>query len=204
MSLIGTKDELVRMSYANVWEPKMNDMANKLQYSIQLIIPKKNKAVVKQVYDAIDAALKKGLDKGKITSQQLKSPSFKKNIVKDGDEKYKEDEIKYAHLKDCFYMDSRSDDPPKMYDKYNKQIPEDNKEDFYSGCWGRASLVFYVFAAKSKTGAILNMGVTSSLVGLQKVEDGERFDGKISASDEFEEYADIATIAVDNSEDVPF
>ena len=48
---------VVRLSYANVWEPKsINGGAEK--YSVSLIIPKSDKKTISQIETAIDNAIK--------------------------------------------------------------------------------------------------------------------------------------------------
>ena len=50
----------VRLSYANVWEPKsINGGAEK--YSVSLIIPKSDKKTIAAINAAVDAAIEEGL-----------------------------------------------------------------------------------------------------------------------------------------------
>ena len=52
----------VRLSYANVWEPKsINGGAEK--YSVSLIIPKSDKKTIAAINAAVDAAIEEGLAK---------------------------------------------------------------------------------------------------------------------------------------------
>ena len=52
----------VRLSYANVWEPKsINGSAEK--YSVSLIIPKSDKKTIAAINAAVDAAIEEGLAK---------------------------------------------------------------------------------------------------------------------------------------------
>ena len=54
-----------------------------------------------------------------------------------------------------------------------------DKDEFYSGCYGRASINFYPFDAAG------NKGIAVGLNNLQKMEDGERLAGGSSAEDDF-------------------
>ena len=52
----------VRLSYANIWEPKfINGSAAK--YSVSLLIPKSDKATLAKIQTAIDAAIEDGIGK---------------------------------------------------------------------------------------------------------------------------------------------
>ena len=52
---------LVRLSYANVWEPKAANENAQPKYSVSIIIPKSDKATLKKINDAIDAAIEEGI-----------------------------------------------------------------------------------------------------------------------------------------------
>ena len=52
------------------------------------------------------------------------------------------------------------------------------REEFYSGCYGRASINFYAFNVSSK-------GIAAGLNNLQKLADGEMLAGGSTAEDDF-------------------
>ena len=52
------------------------------------------------------------------------------------------------------------------------------KEEFYSGCYGRASINFYAFNVSSK-------GIAAGLNNLQKLEDGEMLAGGSTTEEDF-------------------
>ena len=54
---------LVRLSYANVWEPKAANENAQPKYSVSIIIPKSDKETLKKINDAIDAAIEEGIGK---------------------------------------------------------------------------------------------------------------------------------------------
>jgi Protein of unknown function (DUF2815) len=55
-----------------------------------------------------------------------------------------------------------------------------DKQDFYSGCYGRASINFYAFNTSG------NKGIGAGLGNLQKMGEGERLSGGgASAEDDF-------------------
>ena len=51
---------IVRLSYANIWDPKAPVSGGDPRYSCSLIIPKSDKATVQKVEAAIEAAYKEG------------------------------------------------------------------------------------------------------------------------------------------------
>jgi hypothetical protein len=54
-----------------------------------------------------------------------------------------------------------------------------DQSEFYSGCYGRASLTFYPYNAKG------SKGIACGLNNLQKLEDGEKLGGGSSAASDF-------------------
>lgn len=71
----------VRLSYANIWEPK-SIKGGAAKYSVSLLIPKSDKATLAKIQTAIDAAIEDGIGKfgGKKPSKAaLKLP------LRDGD-----------------------------------------------------------------------------------------------------------------------
>ena len=183
MTVIGNKEELVRFSYAHVWEPKAMNEGDPLKYSVQILIPKTHKATLKTVNDAIDQAIKKGIADGKITAALTKNPSFR-ICLRDGDlEAAGVGDSSKDHLKGYFFFNasSKEDRQPTMLDKYGQVIMK--ADDFYSGCYGIADVGFFAYKNKG-------MGVAAGLNHLMKREDGERLDGLSSAETAFAAFKD--------------
>lgn len=158
----------VRFSYANVWEPHAMEGSDRAKYSVSILIPKTDSATLARVKEAINTALKEGIAKlgGKI-------PPTWKNPLRDGDTE-RPDNPEYAgHM----FVNANSDNRPGIVDINLNPIIE--REDFYSGCYGRASINFYVFNTNG------NKGVACGLNNLQKLADGERLSGGSSAEEDF-------------------
>lgn len=88
---------VVRLSYANVWEPASINGSNP-KYSVSLIIPKTDTKTIDAINAAVDAAIKDGAAKfgGKIPNKAaLKLPLRDGDLERD-DEAYKE--IGRAHV----------------------------------------------------------------------------------------------------------
>jgi len=157
----------VRFSYANVFEPKSINGSDP-KYSVSLIIPKEDKVTIDKIKAAIEVAKKEGISKlgGKIPAN-LKTP------LRDGDID-RPDDPAYAN---SYFVNANSTIRPGIVDA-NLQPIIDSTE-FYSGCYGRASIVFYAYNANG------NKGIACGLQNLQKLEDGEPLGGRSRAEDDF-------------------
>lgn len=160
----------VRFCYAHVFEPvTMNDGDNP-KYNISILIPKSDTKTIDKIKKAIEAAKQAG--KAKIADKNGKIPSTIKLPLRDGDEE-RSDDPAYAN---CYFVNASSTRKPSIVDANLDQIID--KEEFYSGCYGRASINFYAFNVQSK-------GIAAGLNNLQKLEDGERLEGGSSAEEDF-------------------
>ena len=157
----------VRFSYANVWQPKSINGGDE-KYSVSLIIPKKDKQTIAEIQAAIELAKKEGATKfgGKVPAS-LKLP------LRDGDVDRSDDEA----YKDCYFVNANSKDRPGIVDQNVKPLLD--QSEFYSGCYGRASITFYAFNQNG------NKGIACGLQNLQKLADGEQLGGRSRAEDDF-------------------
>lgn len=160
----------VRFSYANVFEPKSINGSDP-KYSVSIIIPKSDKKTLNDIKAAIEAAKKEGVAKlgGKIPSN-LKTP------LRDGDIDRPDDE---AYL-NSYFINANSITKPGIVDRDRQPIIDST--EFYSGCYGRASLVFFAYNANG------NKGLAAGLQNLQKLSEGEPLGGRNRAEDDFDEF----------------
>lgn len=158
----------VRFSYVHVWEPRAIDDGGDKKYSVSIIIPKSDKKQIEAIQKAIDAAKEAGKAKfgGKIPAN-LKSP------LRDGDIDRPDDEA-YAN---SYFITANAKTKPGVVDKDVQPIL--NQDEFYSGCYGRASITFFAFNTNG------NKGVACGLNHVQKLEDGEPLGGRTSAEHDF-------------------
>lgn len=158
----------VRLSYANVWEPKsINGGAEK--YSVSLIIPKSDTKTINAINAAVDEAIKEGISKfgGKIPNKaQLKLP------LRDGDTE-RDDEA----YKNSFFINANSITAPQIVDQHVNPILD--RSEVYSGVYARVSITFYAFNSNG------NRGVACGLGNIQKISDGEPLGGRTNAADDF-------------------
>lgn len=159
---------VVRLSYANVWEP-VSINGSKPKYSVSLIIPKDDKATVDAINRAVENAIKDGAAKfgGKIPPRgSLKLP------LRDGDTE-RDDEA----YKGCYFVNANSTTAPQIVDRQVQPILD--RGEIYSGCYARVSVNFYAFNSNG------NRGIACGLGNIQKIRDGEPLGGKTSAADDF-------------------
>ena len=159
---------IVRLSYANVWEPKsVNGGAEK--YSVSVIIPKDDTKTLNAINAAIDTAIKESAGKfgGKVPNKSsLKLP------LRDGDVE-REDEA-YVN---AFFVNANSKAAPQIVDKNVNPILD--KTEVYSGVYAKVSLTFYAFNSNG------NKGIACGLGNIQKIKDGEPLGSRASAESEF-------------------
>ena len=169
---------LSRFSYVYVFEPKkdLKKDPKDWKYEVSILIPKSDKKGVKMLKAAIEGAKEDGIErkvyKGKILEKNFHYP------LKDGDDEEREDDEAYhGH----YYLSARTSIKPGIRDKQNEAITD--RTEFYSGCFGRASVSFFPYEVEGKK------GVGVSLNGLQKVKDGDSLGGGSSnAEKDFEDY----------------
>lgn len=158
----------VRFSYAQVFEPRAMTEGATPKYSVSLIIPKSDKKTL----DKIKAAIASAIEEGKTSKWGGKIPKNLKTPLRDGDEEREEDEV-YAG---SMFLSANSSNKPGIVDADLNTIMD--KSEFYSGCYGRASINFYPFDSNG------SKGVACGLNNLQKLEDGERLAGIGSTPEE--------------------
>lgn len=166
----------VRFSYANVWKPKAQMDGGKEQYSVALLIPKKDTKTVAAIEAAIEVATQKGL-KEKWGGKMPPAKKFN-NPLRDGDDEKPTD----PNYKGMYFINCKSSQQPSIVDRAVNPIL--NQSEFYSGCYGKASINFYPFLVNG------NAGVAVGLNNLQKLRDGEPLAGGSRAEDDFEAVAE--------------
>ena len=144
--------------------------SEKKKYSISLLIPKSNKALVKQLRAAIDAAKELGKSKwgGKI-------PASLRNPMRDGDVD-RPDDPSYEGM---WFINATSNQKPGVIDTDGNKLT--TEDEFYSGCFARFLVNFFPYNAAG------NKGVGCGLQHLQKTKDGERLSGRIGVESAFDD-----------------
>lgn len=164
----------VRLSYANLWEPKsINGGAPK--YSVSLIIPKSDKRTLDKIKAAIQAAYAEGEGKLKGNGKTVPALAALKTPLRDGDAERPDDEA----YSDSYFVNANSATAPGIVDNQQEPQPIAVRSEIYSGVYARASVNFYAFNSNG------NKGIACGLNNIQKLRDGEPLGGKSRAEDDF-------------------
>lgn len=167
----------VRFSFVNVFEPKAFGENQTPKYSVMLLIPKSDVGTLDRMRKAIEVAA----EKGKATKFGGKIPTVLKSTLKDADVDTNQDGDVFADLwdyaKNHYILNVSSKMAPQIVDA--ERNPIINPADFYSGCYGRASINFFAYNNNG------NKGISAGLGNLQKLEDGEPLGGITSAEQDF-------------------
>jgi len=159
-----------RVSYPNVFTPSAFP-GQTPKYGITMLFPKTTdlkamKALAKQ-------AVEKKWPDAKIRAKVMANPNFK-NPFRDGDTE-KADTAGYEGM---IFVRATSKIKPGVVDR-NVQ-PITGEEEFYAGCYARATVTAYGFDTAG------NVGVAFGLQNVQKLRDGEHFSGRLAPEAEFE------------------
>lgn len=162
----------VRFCYTNVFEPTAMNEGDTPKYSICILISKNDSKTIEKIKKAIEAAKQVGKAKLANKNGQLPADAALKLPLRDGDIERPDDPA----FENMYFINANSNRKPSIVDKELNPIM--GKEDFYSGCYGRASINFYAFNVSSK-------GIAAGLNNLQKLEDGEMLSGGSTADEDF-------------------
>lgn len=162
---------LVRFSYVNIFRSRAFRDGQDAKYSICLLIPKDDTKTLDKIQDAMDEAIEQGMS----SKWGGKKPKNLHLPLRDGDEERADEAPEYEGM---MFLNANSKSAPGVVDKALNEIID--KEEFYSGCWGRASINFFPYDSNG------NRGIGVGLNNVQKLKDGDRLGGsRASAEDDF-------------------
>ena len=151
-----------RVAFSNVFKPKLN-LQGEPKYGLVMLFEKNTD--ISKLRELADEAANEKWPKGEPTD--LRSP------FRDGNEKAD----KYDGFKDTIAVTANSNFKPGLVNQNVEEIT--SQEDFYSGCYARATVNVYAY---EKLG---NKGVSFSVQNVQKLGDGEYLGGKSDPKDDF-------------------
>ena len=160
----------VRFCYANVFEPTAMNDTDTPKYNICILIPKSDTATLENIRKAIEAAKEAG--KAKLADRNGRIPANIKLPLRDGDIDRADDPA----FEGMMFINASTLRKPSIVDKDLNPIM--SRDEFYAGCYGRASINFYAFNVQSK-------GIAAGLNNLQKLSDGEPLMGGSTAEEDF-------------------
>lgn len=163
----------VRLSFPHLFEK--DSMTGK--YGCDLLIPKDDKELLK----IISTAIKNAKEDGKERVWGGKLPAKLREPISDGDEEDKEG------YENCYVLKPKTTRRIEVFDMGPKATcgTIDDAEDLYPGCYVQAIIEFAPYDNQGK-------GVTSILLGLKKVADGEHLGGTSyqATADDFDDGED--------------
>lgn len=167
-----------RASFAHVFKPT-ESQSGSLSYRLTMLFDK----------TTTDIAELKGIVREAVESRwpdKEKRPKALVNPIKDGDtDRMQNGSLrceKYPEMKGCWVVNSMSMRKPQVVDQNVQEIIDPN--EFYSGCYARASVNAFTYAPDKKNPS-KKYGVGVGLNNVQKMADGERFAGGTKAKDDF-------------------
>jgi len=165
-----------RVSYPHMFEPKLNELSGKMEYSLVALFPlgadlSKAKLACKQIM--ID----------KFGPDPKKWPDNLKSPFRDQNDKRKKDKDGNYYLPEplvagALFCNLRTINRPGLVDKAVKPIID--PMEFYAGCWAIATVCPYYF---DKMG---NTGIALGLRNVQKTRDDGPLSSRMKAEDEFQ------------------
>jgi len=156
----------VRFSFVHVFEPA-ETLNGTLKYSTMILIPKSDKETI--------ARFNKAFEECKTSNAVYfggSVPKVLKGGLRDGATE-REDET----FADYYFINASSNEKPGVVDADVNTII--SQSEFYSGCYGRASITLYPYDVSG------SKGIACGLNNVQKLEDGEKFGGATSAAVDF-------------------
>ena len=168
-----------RVSFPQVFEPKALADGQPKKYSITMLFD-----VAKIAKDAEESKRWKAMQEMVVATAKekwgTKIPQGLKNPFRDGMEK----EQYRGYGKGIMFVSASTTTRPGLVDKDLQKIIA--PEDFYAGCYARASVNAYGWFYMGKS------GVSFGLQNLQKIDDGEPFGGRTRPEDDFDQATGLA------------
>lgn len=157
----------VRFSFVHVFEPA-ETLNGTMKYSASILIPKSDKAGVAAFNKAFEEckAANIGYFGGAI-------PKVLKGGLRDGDAE-KDDAVYAGH----YFFNANSNERPGIFDENSNAILD--KNEFYSGCYGRASVTLYPYDVSG------TKGIAIGLNAVKKLEEGEKLGGAVTTAAVFD------------------
>ena len=153
----------VRLSYVFLNSPRKNDDGTDGKYGATLLIPKTDKATIKMMNAAIEAAREEGLASGIKGADKFASP------LRDGDGERPRGGEYGPECKGMMVLNSTNNKHVKVCDRHRNEIMD--ADEIYSGMWANVLIKFKCFNVPG------NKGISCYLNLVQKVRDDQPLGG---------------------------
>jgi len=177
-----------RVSYPQVFQPKLNDLNGKQEYSLVAVFAPGTDLSLLKAQIAEAATEKFGADK-------TKWPANLRNPIRANEERAKQGVLPEGYAPGGFYINLKSSQKPGVVNQNVQPIIDPS--EFYAGCIARASVRAYGYDQKG------NRGVAFGLQNVQKVRDDAPLSGRTTAAQDFQPVAGAASSNAAASDD-PF
>jgi len=160
----------IGFSFVHVFSPRMGDDGKPGKYGICATWDKTNTQTTELVKSAINAARELAKTKG------IKLPTNCKTPLRDGDIDREDDE----NFAGKYFLNANCGQKPGVRVLDNGQVVEAlDEEDFYSGCFGAATINFFPYDSNG------NKGIGAGLNNVIKTKDGPKLSGGTNADADF-------------------
>lgn len=173
-----------RVSFPAVFEPSSYQGGDPKYSVVGLFYPDKFTDADKKAWASMQA-IADAASKDKFKKAVKDLPANFKKPIRSGAEK---ERLEGYNVPGCMFATFSSKQRPGIVDR-NKQ-PILTEEDFYPGCWARATITAYPYDNVGK-------GVAFGLHNLQKLGDDENFTGRVAAEEDFDDDADTVWSGAD-------
>lgn len=163
----------VRFNYVVLKVPKAVAEGQEPRYSLRILIPKTEEEMILRLQEMIREARKSACEKER---WQGALPSEFKSPLRDGDLEHPED----LDYKGHYFINASTKHKPLVLDEHKRELTD--YEMLYSGCYGRVVVNFYPYETEH------GKGIGCGLLGVQKLEDGERIGAYRITADAFSDF----------------
>jgi hypothetical protein len=160
----------VRLAFARLFEPKLNQSKTAEEYGACLILDQDEPST----QALIDAVEQVAIEKWGTKAPSMLERGKLRHPIHDGDTDMEDDPAFAGKL----YCNAKSRRQPQIVDR--KVQPIIDQDEIFSGCYCNVSISVYVYDVPE------NKGVGIGLNNIQLVKKGERLSGAPDAEDEFE------------------
>ena len=164
----------VRVSYLACFEPRETPSGD-MKYSASILVPESDTEQLKNIDDAVQAAIDKGLQDNKFSKVHVGSL---RRPPRDGSAEY-ESGARGEEYNGHKFLNANSNNPPGVVDERRQPILDPN--EFYSGCYAHVHVTFFPYNTAG------NRGIGVGLNNLMRVGKGDRLDGRKSADQAFKD-----------------
>lgn len=151
-------------SYVSVFEPRPKMSGDGMEYSMMVVVPKDHPQL-EELKGSVIKVAKEAFPKMK--------PAQLKLGLRDADAEGKDNE----NMQNTMFINARSDRAPQVISRSKKIITD--PDQFYSGCLVNVALSIFSYDVNG------SRGVSARLNAIQVMEQGARWDGRVSAIDIF-------------------